>query len=109
MNLTTITFFQRFEADILSGKKSITIRDKAESHYVPGSIVEVATFEEQRYFCSIKIDKVEAVAFRDLTRFHATQENMSLDELQDVIRQIYPNTDALFVIYFSLREHEPFV
>ena len=28
---TTMTFFSRFENDILSGKKTITIRDKKES------------------------------------------------------------------------------
>ncbi|WP_327194943.1 ASCH domain-containing protein [Vibrio chagasii] len=31
-----ITFFTRLEREILSGKKTATIRDKSESHYYPG-------------------------------------------------------------------------
>ncbi|WP_407644430.1 ASCH domain-containing protein [Dongshaea marina] len=33
----TITFYQRFEKDILTGKKTITIRDQAEANYREGS------------------------------------------------------------------------
>ncbi len=46
---TTMTFFRRFEADILSGKKTITIRDESERDYQPGSVVEVSTLEEGAY------------------------------------------------------------
>jgi N4-acetylcytidine amidohydrolase len=31
--MNDITFYQRFEADILAGRKTITIRDKSESHF----------------------------------------------------------------------------
>jgi len=31
--MNDITFYQRFEADILAGHKTITIRDKSESHF----------------------------------------------------------------------------
>lgn len=33
MQSNDITFYQRFEADILAGRKTITIRDKSESHF----------------------------------------------------------------------------
>lgn len=37
---TEMTFFERFESDILSGKKVITIRDESEKDYVIGTEVE---------------------------------------------------------------------
>ncbi|MBD1575337.1 ASCH domain-containing protein [Vibrio sp. S11_S32] len=97
-----MTFFARFEADILAGKKTITIRDKAESYYVPESIVTVSTLEQGREFCQLQIDSVEAIQFCDLSEFHAQQENMTLTELKNVIRDIYPDLDALYVIHYHL-------
>ncbi len=35
MQANDITFFQRFQDDILAGRKTITIRDAAESHFKP--------------------------------------------------------------------------
>ncbi|MCE7626929.1 ASCH domain-containing protein, partial [Vibrio fluvialis] len=45
---TTMTFFARFERDILAGKKVITIRDASEKDYQPGTVVDVSTLEEGR-------------------------------------------------------------
>ncbi len=97
-----ITFFERFEAAILSGDKTITIRDKAESHYVAGTNVAVHTLETDRKFCDINILSVEPVYFDDLNEFHAQQEHMSLAELKTIIREIYPETNDLYVIEFNL-------
>ena len=36
-----ITFFEFLTASIVAGNKTITIRDKSESHYIVGSDVEV--------------------------------------------------------------------
>jgi uncharacterized protein YqfB (UPF0267 family) len=102
MNLSKITFFERFEADILSGKKTITIRDEAEKDYCINSIVQVSTFENERWFCELKIKDVQAITFSQLTDFHAKQENMTLVELQDVIQKIYPNVENLYVISYQL-------
>ncbi|KDM90325.1 N(4)-acetylcytidine aminohydrolase [Photobacterium galatheae] len=99
---TTMTFFARFEADILSGRKTITIRDVSESHYVPGSVVQVSTLEEDRDFCRLEILAVEPILFQDLSDFHARQENMTLAELKTVIREIYPDDDQLYVITYRL-------
>lgn len=99
---TAMTFFARFEADILSGKKTITIRDEAESHYVPNSVVTVSTLEQGRVFCQLQIDLVESISFSNLNEFHAQQENMTLDELKTVISEIYPDLDALYVIHYHL-------
>ena len=102
MTPTTMTFFERFEADILSGKKTITLRDDAEKYYAPNSVVTVSTFEEGRVFCRLKIVSVEPVLFEALTDYHAEQENMTLDELREVIQDIYPGIQQLYLISYQL-------
>lgn len=99
---TTMTFFERFEADILSGKKTITIRDESESHYVPGTQVAVSTFETGRAFCHLQIISVEPILFDELTEFHAEQENMTLSVLKGVIQEIYPGIQQLYVVSYQL-------
>lgn len=102
MSSTKITFFQRFEADILSGKKTITIRDESEKDYSVNSIVQVSTYESNRWFCALKIKSVEAITFSELSDFHARQENMTLAELKEVIQNIYPDIVRLYVISYEL-------
>lgn len=50
MQSNDITFYQRFEADILAGRKTITIRDKSESHFKAGDILRVGRFEDSKEF-----------------------------------------------------------
>ncbi|CAM3714170.1 N(4)-acetylcytidine aminohydrolase [Parendozoicomonas haliclonae] len=102
MDWSKMTFFERFEADILSGKKTITIRDEAEKGYVPGSVVQVSTYEDDRWFCELKILSVTPIKFSELTEFHAEQENMTLPQLKDVIQEIYPGIESLYVIQYQL-------
>ena len=45
---TKILFFEFLTPLISSGKKTITIRDESESHYVPGTQVEVFTLEKTK-------------------------------------------------------------
>ena len=97
-----MTFFERFEADILSAKKTLTIRDETEKNYLPESIVQVSTYEENRWFCSLKIKSVQPILFSDLSEMHAQQENMSLLALKEVIQEIYPGIKELYVIYYEL-------
>lgn len=99
---TQMTFFARFEDDILAGKKTITIRDYSESHYQVGSIVDVYTLEANQWFCQLKILNVQPIEFESLTSIHAQQENMTLSELKQVISEIYPNQTAFYVIGFEL-------
>lgn len=101
---TAMTFFSRFENDILTEKKVITIRDHSEKDYQPGSIVEVSTLEEGRWFCRLKIINIEPILFDDLNEFHAQQENMTLTELKQVISDIYPGIEELYVIHYQLVE-----
>ncbi len=46
MQPNDITFFQRFQDDILAGRKTITIRDESESHFKTGDVLRVGRFEE---------------------------------------------------------------
>jgi len=99
---TTMTFFERFETDILSGKKTITIRDESENNYVPGSTVAVSTLEGGREFCQLSILSVEPILFSELSDFHAEQENMTLAVLKGVIQDIYPGIEQLYVVSYKL-------
>ena len=59
--MNDITFYQRFEADILAGRKTITIRDKSESHFKAGDILRVGRFEDNQYFCTIEVLSVSSI------------------------------------------------
>ncbi len=100
MQSNDITFYQRFEADILAGRKTITIRDKSESHFKAGDILRVGRFEDNQYFCTIEVLSVSPITLDELTEEHANQENMGLDELKEVIRGIYEEEREFFLIEF---------
>ena len=102
MQPNDITFYQRFEADILAGRKTITIRDKSESDFKAGDILRVGRFEDDQYFCTIEVLSVSPITFDELTEQHAKQENMSLAELREVIKTIYPNESEFWVIEIRL-------
>jgi len=101
MQPNDITFYQRFEADILAGRKTITIRDKSESHFKPGDILRVGRFEDNQYFCTIEVLNVLPITLDELTEQHAKQENMGLAELKKVIEEIYPESNEFYVINFQ--------
>ena len=101
--MNDITFYQRFEADILAGRKTITIRDKSESHFKVGDILRVGRFEDNQYFCTIEVLSVEPIMLDNLTEQHAAQENMSLAELKEVIKAIYPSEDKFVLINFKIK------
>ncbi len=102
MTLNKITFFERFEKDILSGAKTITLRDETESDYQVGKVYPVSTFEDDRWFCDIKVLNVEPVLFEELNELHAEQENMTLPQLKQVIQEIYPGITQLYMINYQL-------
>ena len=101
--MNDITFYQRFEADILAGRKTITIRDKSESHFKVGDILRVGRFEDNQYFCTIEVLSVSPITLDNLTEQHAKQENMGLDELKEVIKGIYPSEDKFVLINFKIK------
>lgn len=99
--MNDITFFKRFQEDILAERKTITIRDKSESHFKAGDILTVGRFEDEQYFCTIKVLNVSPIRLDELTEHHAKQENMTLTELEAVIRKIYPTEQQFYVIEFE--------
>lgn len=101
MQQNDITFFQRFQDDILAGRKTITIRDAAESHFKVGDILRVGRYEDNGYFCTIRVVATSTVTLETLTDLHAQQENMTLAQLRDVIAEIYPGEQQFYVIEFE--------
>jgi len=101
MQQNDITFFQRFQDDILAGRKTITIRDAAESHFKVGDILRVGRYEDNGYFCTIRVVATSTVTLETLTALHAQQENMTLTQLRDVIAEIYPGEQQFYVIEFE--------
>ena len=104
--MNDITFYQRFEADILTGRKSITIRDKSESHFKAGDILRVGRFEDNQYFCTIEVLSISPITLDELTEQHAKQENMTLGELREVIQGIYLKEELFYLIKFKIISEE---
>lgn len=96
-----ITFFQRFQDDILAGRKTITIRDASESHFNVGDVLRVGRYEDDGYFCTITVTATSEITLDTLTERHAQQENMTLPELKTVIADIYPGQHQFYVIEFQ--------
>ncbi|CTR28356.1 putative cytoplasmic protein [Escherichia coli] len=101
MQPNDITFFQRFQDDILAGRKTITIHDESESHFKTGDVLRVGRFEDDGYFCTIEVTATSTVTLDTLTEKHAEQENMTLTELIKVIADIYPGQTQFYVIEFK--------
>ncbi|MBZ7322700.1 MULTISPECIES: N(4)-acetylcytidine aminohydrolase [Klebsiella] len=101
MQPNDITFFQRFQDDILAGRKTITIRDAAESHFKMGDVLRVGRYEDDGYFCTIRVVATSTVTLDTLTELHAQQENMTMAQLREVIAEIYPEEKQFYVIEFE--------
>ena len=101
MQPNDITFFQRFQDDILAGRKTITIRDESESHFNTDDVLRVGRLEDDGYFCTIEVTATSTVTLDTLTEKHAEQENMTLTELIKVIADIYPGQTQFYVIEFK--------
>ena len=101
MQANDITFFQRFQDDILAGRKTITIRDATESHFKTGDVLRVGRYEDDGYFCTIRVVATSTVTLDTLSELHAQQENMTLAQLREVIAEIYPEEKQFYVIEFE--------
>ena len=101
MQPNNITFFQRFQDDILAGRKTITLRDAAESHFKAGDVLRVGRYEDDGYFCTIRVVATSTVTLDTLSGWHAQQENMTLAQLREVIAEIYPEEKQFYVIEFE--------
>ncbi|GAM22287.1 hypothetical protein SAMD00019534_054620 [Acytostelium subglobosum LB1] len=103
---TSITFYPRFMPDILSGAKTITIRDFDEAKHIPTNyplrVYPHGQPADGKPICRIQVESILSVRFDQLNEHHAKQENMTLDELKRVISEIYPNENKLYVVTFHL-------
>lgn len=104
--MNDIIFYQRFEADILAGRKMITIRDKSESNFKAGDILRVGRFEDNQYFCTIEVLSMSPITLDELAEQHAKQENMTLGELREVIQGIYLKEELFYLIKFKIISEE---
>lgn len=100
--MKNITFFSRFESDILAGRKTITLRDESDANYLPGDKVSVARYEDNQFFCHIQVIAVAPITIHRLSDVEAGQENMTLEQLKSVIAEIYPGITELYKIEFTL-------
>jgi len=100
--MKNITFYGRFETDILAGRKTITLPEASDANFMAGDQVRVSRCEDDVFFCNIEVIGVTPVQFDDLNDRHAVQENMTLAELKQVISEIYPGLNELFMIEFRL-------
>lgn len=100
--MKNITFYSRFENDILAGCKTITLREASDAQFVAGDQVRVSRYEDDVFFCNIEVIAVTPVQFDTLNQRHADQENMTLTELKQVISEIYPGLNELFMIEFRM-------
>lgn len=103
---SSITFYQRFVNDILVGKKTITIRNEQDKDFCVDSIIKAFTYEDNIEFAQLRILSITPIRINELNESHAFQENMTLNELTNVIQEIYPKTDQLFIISFQLQKRE---
>ena len=98
----SLPFYQRFVQDIITGKKTITIRDAKAKDYTIGQTVNAITDHDKKIFAELQIFTIESILFNELNDSHAKQENMPLLELKETIRKIYPDVDELYVIGYQL-------
>ncbi|TNC54806.1 N(4)-acetylcytidine aminohydrolase, partial [Klebsiella quasipneumoniae] len=96
-----ITFFQRFQDDILAGRKTITIREAAESHFTPGDVQRVGRYEDDGYFCTLAGTATSTVTRETLSEQQAQQENMPLGQRRLVLSDISPGERQFYVIDFT--------
>ncbi|EGH2826652.1 ASCH domain-containing protein, partial [Salmonella enterica subsp. enterica serovar Adjame] len=52
-------------------------------------------------FCTIAVTATSTVTLDTLTEEHARQENMTLEQLRQVISDIYPGESQFYVIEFK--------
>lgn len=100
MQPNDITFFQRFQNDILAGRKpslfamplSPTLKQAMCYAWGDSKMMVILHYRSDR---NVNGDAGYA------ERKHAQQENMSLDELKRVIAEIYPKQTQFYVIDFK--------
>ncbi|MBO2029731.1 ASCH domain-containing protein [Klebsiella pneumoniae] len=92
--------FSAFSGRHLAGRKTITIRDAAESHLSPAMCCALGAMK-MTAICTIAVTATSTVTLDTLTEQHAQQENMTLRQLRQVISDIYHGESQFYVIEFK--------
>ena len=66
-----------------------------------GDVLRVGRYEDDGYFCTIRVVATSTVTLDTLSELHAQQENMTLAQLREVIAEIYPEEKQFYVIEFE--------
>ena len=103
--MNKITFYQRFESDILADRKIITLRNESESDVIAGQRLPVHIHEDDRWICNVLVIAVKPIEFDALSDKEAYQEHMALPELKQLIQEIYPGIRQLHKIWFQRCRH----
>lgn len=101
--LSRMTFFPKLARQILSGKKTATIRDVSDSHFFAGQVVDARVHGSEQYICQIEIIDIKPIQYHELNRSQAKAENLPfVFMLKWLIRRIYPGEQQLFYIQFKV-------
>ncbi|WP_394170706.1 ASCH domain-containing protein [Saccharospirillum alexandrii] len=96
-------FRRKLKRHILSGRKTSTVRNKADSDYHNGQELDALLDEDGSKICRIQITSIEPVQYNDLNRQHAKAEYLPfVFILKWIIRRIYPGENELFFIRFKV-------
>ncbi|WP_127560344.1 ASCH domain-containing protein [Saccharospirillum alexandrii] len=96
-------FSRKLKSQILSGKKTGTVRNKADSDYHSGQELDALLDEDGSKICRIRIISIEPVQYSELKRQHAKAEYLPfVFMLKWIVRRIYPGENELFFIRFKV-------
>lgn len=97
-----LSFFKRLEKQLLSGKKTATIRSVQEGDYQVGQSVDACRHEDGGFICRLTIRAIEPVSLDSLTRVHAQAENLPfVFLLKRILRRLYNEDEALVCLWFE--------
>ena len=98
-----ISFLKNLAPLVLAGKKTATIRSKAENTFKVGQTLSAVTHEEGKFICSLEILGIETVNPKYLQRYHAKAEGFPVAFLlKRLIRKLYPGESELVFISFKV-------
>ena len=104
-----MTFLPKLAGQIISAKKTATIRDISESHFFSCLVLDARVHGTEQYICQIEIIDIKPIQYHELNRSHAKAENLPfVFILKWLIRRIYPGEQQLFYIQFKVHGDSPY-
>ncbi|PXK99509.1 ASCH domain-containing protein [Klebsiella variicola] len=97
----TLPFFSVFRRTSLPGAKRLLSAMRRNRILNRVTSCALGAMKMTAIFCTIAVTATSTVTLDTLTEQHAQQENMTLEQLRQVIREIYPAEDRFYVIEFK--------